>query len=199
MKNVYLFVGIIIGVTLGIHMLHTAKESRRYPHLIVTSSAFASGDVIPIAYTCEGANTPPPIAWKRVPPGTRSFALLFEYSRKASGQSWVHWLIYDIPSYRREFLVKDYQELSGEGSGTHRDVRTEQLGKVGINSWKKESYGGPCPPAGLQEYHFTVFALDVETLNLKGPVTKNIFLETVNKGHVLATGKLVGSYDRRLP
>ena len=57
-------------------------------------------------------------------------------------------------------------------------------------------YDGPCPPWNdsiLHHYIFTVYALDVERLDVKGDATpENI--EAALKGHVLAEAKLMGTY-----
>ena len=200
MKNVYLFVLTVVGVTLGIHMLYTQKATKKFPDIVVTSEAFDANMPIPAEYTCEGRNVPPPLAWHLVPPGTRSFALLMEDPAASGGRSWVHWLVYDMPAYRTKLLAREYVQLS-QGEGDEKmsaEVRAEQLGKEGLNSWKKESYGGPCPPEGKHRYIFTIFALDVETLGLTGGATKEHVLGAM-KGHVLATGSLTGTYERRIP
>ena len=196
MKNVYFFVLVVGGVFLGINILNTAKDDKKNPSLIVTSSAFDPGAVIPVEFTCEGKNTPPPISWTREPRGTKSFALLVLDPRAANGKELVHLLIYDIPLYHHGFIESEYERLFAHDG--HEALWAEQFGKVGLNSWKKKVYGGPCPPKGTHEYIFTVYALDIATLGLKGDVTKELFLKA-SEGHVLTTGVLIGTYERRLP
>jgi Raf kinase inhibitor-like YbhB/YbcL family protein len=64
----------------------------------------------------------------------------------------------------------------------------------GTNDFGKQAWGGPCPPVGRHHYHFKVYALDAAV----GPpgVKKDALLEAI-KGHVLAQGELVGTYQKK--
>lgn len=58
-------------------------------------------------------------------------------------------------------------------------------------------YDGPCPPWNdsiLHHYHFTVFALDVETLGLEGEFSGQDAQEAM-KGHILAQASHMGTYS----
>jgi hypothetical protein len=46
--------------------------------LKLSSSAFAHRGQIPDQYTCDGANTPPPLQWSNVPAGAKSLALIVD-------------------------------------------------------------------------------------------------------------------------
>jgi Raf kinase inhibitor-like YbhB/YbcL family protein len=65
----------------------------------------------------------------------------------------------------------------------------------GTNDFKKQRYGGPCPPSGTHRYFFKLYALDA-SLPLKAGATK-AQLEEAMKGHVLAQAELVGLYRRK--
>jgi Raf kinase inhibitor-like YbhB/YbcL family protein len=67
----------------------------------------------------------------------------------------------------------------------------------GKNSWGKLGYGGPMPPKGhgVHHYHFQVYALDVR-LGADPGLTKDALLAKM-RGHILAEGKLTGTYERR--
>jgi phosphatidylethanolamine-binding protein (PEBP) family uncharacterized protein len=57
-------------------------------------------------------------------------------------------------------------------------------------------YDGPCPPWNdsiVHHYHFTVHALDVESLGLSGHFGGPEALKAM-EGHVLARGEWVGTY-----
>lgn len=57
-------------------------------------------------------------------------------------------------------------------------------------------YDGPCPPWNdtlVHHYHFTIYALDVEKLDLSGPFTGADALSAM-EGHVLGQASHMGSY-----
>ena len=57
-------------------------------------------------------------------------------------------------------------------------------------------YDGPCPPWNdeiVHEYHFEVYALDIETLSLKNGFKGPDLLKAM-KGHILAKAKSVGRF-----
>src|SRR5271166_25184 len=51
--------------------------------LKVTSSTFESGQGIPVRFTCEGADSSPPLQWTWVPADAKSLALICDDSRRA--------------------------------------------------------------------------------------------------------------------
>ena len=58
-------------------------------------------------------------------------------------------------------------------------------------------YDGPCPPWNdsiMHHYHFTVYALDIASLNLEGSFTGAEALEAM-EGHVLAKESHIGTYS----
>ncbi len=142
----------------------------------IQSSAFKDGEKIPTKYTCDGENVSPPLQWSGVPQGARSLVLVVDDPDAPSG-TFVHWLSYGIPP--------DTTRLSEGG----------QAGVHGQNSFRKEGYGGPCPPKGpAHHYRFKIFALDTE-LNLKRGAT----MQEVNSAmqtHILAQGQMIGLYSR---
>src|SRR5499427_519869 len=73
------------------------------PPLIMTSSAWEDGGVIPDKYTrAAGPTAPSPeLKWSQVPPGTQSFVLLMHdpepVLQKGSKMDITHWLVWNIP------------------------------------------------------------------------------------------------------
>jgi len=67
----------------------------------------------------------------------------------------------------------------------------------GKNSWGKVGYGGPMPPKGhgVHHYRFRLYALDA-ALGLQPGADKGAVLAAA-KGHILAEGELVGTYERK--
>ena len=152
-------------------------ENATLAKLELTSDAFQNGKPIPVQYTCDGANQTPALHWSDPPAGTRSFALVIDDPDAPSG-TFRHWGVFDIPASARSI-----------GAGTGTEV---------INDFGKRGYGGPCPPKGhgAHHYHFKLFALNIERLNLS-PASKVVDVEKEASEHAIAQGELVGTYERR--
>ena len=61
------------------------------------SPAFASGEVIPEQYACDGENLSPPLAWRHVPAEAVCLALILD-DPDSPGVPFAHWLLYNIPA-----------------------------------------------------------------------------------------------------
>jgi Raf kinase inhibitor-like YbhB/YbcL family protein len=149
------------------------------PVLQVTSSAFGANQEIPPKYTCDGTQTTPPVTWSRVPAGTQSIAILIE-DPDAPGGMFTHWLVTGI---RPTTTALAAGAALPEGATAARNSK----GRLG--------YDGPCPPHGRHRYVFRVFALDSA---IPPPKDRNGFLSAIH-GHILAEGRLVGTYQRTAP
>jgi len=155
--------------------------------LTLTSPAFAHGGSIPARYTCEDEDLSPQLVWHGVPPGTRSLVLIVDDpdapDPKAPKMTWVHWLLYNLPS---------------TAMGLPEGVAADQLpaGTLqGLNDWDRTGYGGPCPPIGRHRYFHKLYALDVQLPDLHQP--GKAALEQAMRGHVLAQAELLGLYQKR--
>ncbi len=149
----------------------------------IKSSAFDQEGMIPSEYSCDGSDVSPPLSWTDPPENTQSFALICDDPDAPMG-TWVHWVVYNIPSSKREMdkgFVKD-KELS---DGTRQ----------GISDFRRVGYGGPCPPGGTHRYYFKLYALDT-ILNLESGATKKELLKAM-EGHQLAEAVLMGRYKRK--
>jgi len=150
--------------------------------LTLTSSAFSHNGSIPEQYTCDGEDEVPPLAWTGAPSGTKSFAVIVDDpdapDPKAPKMTYVHWVVYDIPS--------SVTRLDEDG--------VPEGARLGVNDWKKPEYGGPCPPVGRHRYFFKVYALDAALGDLGLPTKANV--EEAMRGHILAQAELVGTYER---
>lgn len=155
------------------------------PTLELRSASF-SGDTIPNAYSsCDGQrNVSPQLSWSVPPEDTQSFALVVIDRDSPLGWNFVHWVLYDLPADKRELpeaIVK--QEQLPDGS------------RQGRNGYDKTGYVGPCPPGhSPHRYVFTLFALDTK-LNLPSGASKKQLMKAI-KGHVLASGELIGKFQR---
>jgi Raf kinase inhibitor-like YbhB/YbcL family protein len=143
----------------------------------ITSSAFQQGGNIPSKFTCDGANTNPPLQISDVPPEAKSLVLIVDDPDAPSGL-FTHWAVWNISP----------QTSTLAGGSTPKGVQ-------GTNDFGRSGYGGPCPPSGTHRYYFKVFALDRE-LDLPFGA-KRSQLDAAMKGHVIAQGELMGRYSRK--
>lgn len=146
----------------------------------ITSTAFSAGGIIPSKYTCDGENISPPIAWEDTPSGTKSFAIIYD-DPDAPGGTWDHWILYNLPPTTKSLP----ENITSLPVGT----------KVGLNSWPKAEYGGPCPPRGEHRYIFHLYALDT-MLNLSEKNVTSKTLRDAMQKHILAEATLIGRYQR---
>lgn len=151
---------------------------RAAPALLeVTSPAFGYHQAIPAEHTCEGSGVSPPLAWSRVPPGTRSIAILAD-DPDAPQRTFTHWLVTGIPPTTTSL---------GKGAALPRGAVAAK------NDAGQAGYTGPCPPTGRHRYRFRVYALDVDL----GKATTREELMALVPDRVLATGELVGTYQKQ--
>jgi Raf kinase inhibitor-like YbhB/YbcL family protein len=139
-----------------------------------TSTAFREGEPIPAKYTCEGRDINPPLDIGDIPEKAKSLALIVD-DPDAPRKTWVHWLVWNIPI-------------------THHLKEDTVPGEQGWNSFKRFSYGGPCPPSGTHRYFFKVYALDT-LLKLTSQTSQKELEQAMNE-HILAFGELMGVYAR---
>lgn len=160
----------------------TAASSR----LSISSNAFAAGGAIPSKHTCEGEDVPPALAFRGLPEGTKSLALIVDDpdapDPAAPKRTWVHWVLYDLPP-----------GTTGLPEGVVPSALPRGT-REGRNDWKRTGWGGPCPPIGTHRYFFRLFALDALLGDLGTP-TKAALLEAM-QGHVLGEAELVGTYRK---
>jgi Raf kinase inhibitor-like YbhB/YbcL family protein len=111
-----------------------------------------------------------------VPKNAKSLALIMDDPDAPVG-IFIHWVVWNIPP--------DTKEISkGE----------EPRGVQGMTSFRRQRYGGPCPPSGTHRYFFKLYALDTE-LNLPEGSTKHD-LENAMQSHIIAQAPLMGTYTR---
>jgi len=155
----------------------SSSSAAKASSLTVTSSAFSANGAIPAEYTCDGSETSPPLSWSGVPSTAKSIAILVEDPDAPKG-TFTHWLVTDIPTTTSS-LDKGASPPAGAMAAKNDKGNT--------------GYAGPCPPTGQHHYHFRVYALD-KTL---GKITTRAELQSAIKGHVLAQGELVGTYQKQ--
>jgi Raf kinase inhibitor-like YbhB/YbcL family protein len=153
--------------------------------LAVTSSSFGEGQTIgnDFVFTgCGGKNQSPQLSWSGAPTGTKSFAITCFDPDAPTGSGYWHWLVSDIPASVASVDV---------GAGTNGSPAG---GKGGTSDFGMSSYGGPCPPKGDRphRYIFTVYALDVESIDAEGATGATTIFKM--RGHVLSKGSISGTF-----
>ena len=172
---------VIVGITLILMFVGLSgctsddEETRLFGNMKLTSSAFAQGNPIPLEYTCDGDDISPPLTFTDVPDNTTSLALIMDDPDAPTG-TWVHWIVWNIPSSSTGFL-KGEVIIFPQGTNDNGEL----------------DYGGPCPPSGTHHYYFKLYALDT-MLNLEVGATKNQ-LEDAMIGHIIEEAELMGTYS----
>ncbi len=151
--------------------------------LSLISSAFETGGMIPVQYTCDGADISLALSWENVPEKAKSLALICDDPDAPVG-TWVHWVLFDLPA-----------AISGLPENIPPQKVLENGAKQGMNDFRKIGYGGPCPPGSIHRYFFKLYALN-DFLNLSPGVTKSELLKAM-QGHVLEQAELIGKYSRQ--
>lgn len=154
--------------------------------ITVKSTSISEGQPVPKQHTGDGADTSPALSWSGEPQNTQELALIMDDPDAPSAQPWSHWVVYKIPAGLASLP---------EAVPPTATVAAAKGACQGKNSFGKLGYNGPAPPRGKpHHYHFTIYALDAK-LDLKPGATREDLLKTM-KGHILATGKLIGTYKR---
>jgi Raf kinase inhibitor-like YbhB/YbcL family protein len=147
------------------------------------SPAFDPAGDIPADFTCDGRDRSPALQWNDPPDATQSLAVIVDDPDAPAG-SWVHWVLYDLPSTIRD--LPEGVPARGELSSGARQGR---------NDFREIGYGGPCPPHGpAHRYVFSLYALDVKTNLPVGALRRD--LDRAMSGHILARAEYVGRYRR---
>ena len=168
-----------------------AKAPRAQGHFRVTAPDLEAKGRITAAHVfngmgCTGQNISPALNWSNAPAGTKSFAVTAYDPDAPTGSGWWHWVMYNIPASVTRLPA---------GAGNGRDApRGSQQGRTDFGS---KGYGGPCPPAGDKphHYHFTVFALKVDKIDVPGDATAAYVGFNLN-ANKLATARVTGLYAR---
>jgi para-nitrobenzyl esterase len=153
-----------------------AKGGQR---LKVTSPAFSNGGDIPFENTQYRGNVFPGLSWSKGPAGTRSYVVIMQDADvHFHGGPLLHWSMYDIPASMTALPAGMTSPPPGASFGPN--VRGPG-----------HAYMGPhTPPGPKHHYDFQVFALDKVI-----PADPNLTYEQLSsalKGHVLASGEVVG-------
>ncbi len=177
----------------------------------------------PEHHVCLGKNLNPHLAWRDVPAGTLSFAIICHDPDVPSkgddvnqeGRTvpasllrvdFFHWVLFDLPAKVDEIESGAFSsEVTPRGKagphapfGARQGINDYTGWFAGDNDMRGDYYGydGPCPPWNdeiVHHYVFTVFALDVAKLDCAARATGHD-VRTAMQGHILAEASLIGTY-----
>lgn len=132
---------------------------------------------------CRGPNASPALEWNGAPAETKSYVLILDDYEARGGDGFVHWIAYNIPA-----TTTSLPENAGAG-----EPNLAAGGKHAYNDFLRRRYDGPCPPEGPpHKYRFTVYALDLPSIDDAGTPMTWRKLRFIIKGHVLAQASLTG-------
>lgn len=168
-------------------------------------------------------NINPHLAWSDVPAGTKSFVILCvdkdvpskpddvnqpdrEIPSNLPRVDFYHWVLVDIAPNTTEIAEGAYsQGVTPRGKSGPLSLDGTRQGINDFTQWFAHDrdmngdyfgYDGPCPPWNdslIHHYTFTVYALDIDELPLKGKFTGPDVLHAI-QGHVLGQASLTGTY-----
>jgi Raf kinase inhibitor-like YbhB/YbcL family protein len=171
-----------------------AVQAQTPQKLTVTSPTLKDGEPVPLQHTPYGRNDSPALTWSAVPNGTRELVVICEDPDAGNPPPFVHWVMYKIPP-----------TATGLPEGLPLDNITplppDLRGAIqGLSGFRRPTYRGPAPPPGkVHHYHFVVYAIDIALPPLEPmtpPMTRAEILDAI-KGHVVAQGELVATYERK--
>lgn len=169
-----------------------------------------------------GPNVSPAISWSAGPEGTKSYAVIMHDASvptvfddaNQEGRTipaalprmdFYHWILVDIPPGTMS-IPRGAESDAVVAKG--KPVGRSDFGIRGANDFGMfmagnpdmagdyGGYDGPAPPWNdeiVHEYHFTVYALDVDSLGLSGVFSGKDAVAAMD-GHILAQGSVKGLY-----
>jgi Raf kinase inhibitor-like YbhB/YbcL family protein len=170
-------------------------------------------------------NMNPHLAWSDVPEGTKSFALIcHDYDVPSRGDDvnqpdrevpedlprvdFFHWVLVDVPVGKTSISEGEYS--AAVVAGGQGQYEAAPVGRTGLNDFtgwftgdaemagNYYGYDGCAPPWNdsiIHHYVFTVYALDVDSVDVSGDFTGQDVREAI-EGHVLDQASIEGTYTQ---
>jgi Raf kinase inhibitor-like YbhB/YbcL family protein len=185
MRKIY----VLLALTFPLLTLSQADAASK-KKLKVTSSLFKDKAKMPDTTVfsgmgCTGGNTSPDLKWEGAPEGTKSFAVEVHDPDAPTGVGFFHWTMWNIAA-----------TTSSLDAGAGAEGKAPTGAVLGHTDFGSSGYNGPCPPPGNpHRYHFTVYALDTDKLEL-GKTATGALLRFMVKEHTLAEGTLTGLWGK---
>ena len=189
----------------------------------VIPGEFAFAIIDPKTHVSLSQNRNPQLAWSDAPAVTKSFVVIChdpdvpsrgddvnqegrEVPASLPRVNFFHWLLLDIPPSVHEIaagshsngVVAHGKPGPGAAGGLRHGINDYTGWFAGDANMKGNYYGydGPCPPWNdsiVHHYVFTVYALDVPRLEVRGDLT-GADVRAALAGHVIAQAHLTGTY-----
>lgn len=145
----------------------------------LTSNDITDGGVLPDAQVQAKGNTSPHLAWSGAPEGTKSYAITCYDPDAPTGSGFWHWTVANIPA--------EVIEIPTGGPIPKGAVE-------GRTDYGEPGFGGAAPPPGHgpHRYIFTIFAVDVDRLEVTPEDSGakygfNLHFHTLAKATITAT------------
>ncbi|WP_421731135.1 YbhB/YbcL family Raf kinase inhibitor-like protein [Brevundimonas sp.] len=152
----------------------------------LTSTDVTDGGVLADAQVKAKGNASPHLSWSGAPEGTKSYAVTCYDPDAPTGSGFWHWTVANIPA--------DVTELK---TGASSDGLPK--GAVeGRTDYGAPGFGGAAPPPGHgpHRYIFTVFAVDVEALDVTPDNSGAVFGFNLHF-HTLAKASITATYENQ--
>ncbi|MDB2552976.1 YbhB/YbcL family Raf kinase inhibitor-like protein [Gammaproteobacteria bacterium] len=174
----------------------TSVQAAEVPEsLEITSSVLPHHGMVSDEHSAYGENRSIDLNWDNLPEGTVQLAVVCDDPKVVElgmmPTPFVHWVAYNIPA-----------SASGLPAALPSDAEITGIDGLegminGVNGLGRTGYFGPRPPVNgqLHAYHFRVYAIDAD-LGLEAGLGRDELLAAID-GHVLATGMLMGHYERK--
>jgi len=205
----------------GSPKIRVRVDSIKYGHMVPSKYAFCTADGHGGATAAP--NKSPRISWSKGPKGTQSYAvILYDTDSPAEHREWMnqkdhkltaaikrkiffHMVVVDVPAN----VVVLPEAAESDARVIHGKQAPAKTGIHGANSFTQAfaandamkgtyyGYDGPCPPwndDNAHHYHFSVYALNVPSLDLHGDFSGEAAVAAM-EGKVLAQGALLGVYS----
>lgn len=184
MRKIILF---IICLYLGGIIVSGAIDKVEENTFKLSSNELIHNETLPLAqvlnaYGCNGGNVSPQLHWNNPPINTKSFAIICHDPDAPKPNGWYHWLVVNIPVSTKTLA---------QGEKIPGSLET-------ITDFKTTGYGGACPPVGhgVHHYNFTIYALDVEKLDVKKD-DEPVEVEKEVMSHAIAKSTITGLFERK--
>ena len=175
------------------------------------------------SHVCLGSNKSPELSWSGAPAGTKSFAVIcVDPDVPSVGDNvniedrvvaadlprvdFYHWVLIDLPANTKSLAEGQFSSevtpcgKAGPGAplGARQGINDYTVWFANDADMRGDYYGydGPCPPWNdlrVHRYVFTIYALDVEKLELAGKFNGGEALAAM-KEHILGQASLASSY-----